>query len=284
MASKDKYHVKDNAVKGHVKDKNPAGGACLSSHVTYHAKHSCSYRWQSCLNAEDHPKIYVDRHNAPIAIKKVVDTLKDKGNKYFPKWYAYSVNLPEMPGDWVIGGPYRGNFNCYGNVEVPAGKNFEKAQWPYWNNAHHILPRAIINNCIQENENSNPDYAKLLRKGLLEAGYNLNYKINVMILPQDYEVGKVLQLPRHLILNMDTTKDVKNPHGDHEIYSARVKAKVENVFTGFINKCKQEKSKQHKVPKIKLNKKKLEHLSRKFFGEILVKGKYNPGMALDEVF
>jgi len=160
------------------------------------------------------------------------------------------------------------------------GSNFTKdAEKPYPHNAHHIIPDAVlrdtINAAIDEVAQSDPDKAPrlriLIRGGLLEAEYNLNHKINMIILPLEAPHAALLKLPRHVV----TSKN-------HNQYSKRVESVIEEIFQDFAQ-AMANGSEDHEEPPNKVSKDKLEKASEKLRKAIQDWGKAQAQASLDNM-
>jgi hypothetical protein len=229
-----------NFIKKHEKvGSSTEGGKCLTRHVSRVKENSCSHRWQAWHRAKSDDarwyKTYPDAHKV--------------------------FNPPPPAGTWD---PLHGN-------------NFRKsARKPYRHNAHHILPNGVLRDCINEAAAQAGDKGAalriLIRGGLLDAGYNLNHKLNMIILPGDQRVAWVLKLPAH----------VEKGKRAHEEYSAEVSKRVEQVMQDFAQVMA--KSVQaHDAPPNKLDKKKLERISDSFRKAIRAWGKARHLLLLDRI-
>lgn len=234
------------------------GGACLTAHYgSGYSKVSCSYRWQSKENARDRHKKWFDGNSERLANNPGAG--QPMPASHWRIWYA-GLNdiLPTHPEDWAVDGPSRSPTDLRkdnrGNV-IPNGKNFTNAQWPFWNNAHHMIPKGAFNSLVGK---AGKAY-QLMRVCLLQAKYNINWKRNMFILPMDKAVGAEVFLPRHL--GLIKTSD-RFRHAD---YSDMVEAKLKEIIDDYKQICDQAISdtKPHEMPKAELDKKKLEALSKR---------------------
>ena len=114
-----------------------------------------------------------------------------------PTWYCSHLEVPRT-GDWDVGGPnrniIRGRFKGKPDT-IKRQENFTRGKWPYWNNAHHLIPKGEIGNVIM---NEGSEVGSLMEAGLLTAKYNINHKVNMLLMPMDKEVGTILNMPRHI--------------------------------------------------------------------------------------
>lgn len=251
-------------------------GACLTGHNSRYAKVSCAYRWQAHkVSLEERSSIYNGKTSKKKEIKTNVYETNSGGFYPPPKDYNPSINPPTNIGDWDLDGP-KVPFKPFegSKKKIPKGENFTKTYWPYWHNAHHLIPKGLFNSLISETSCS-----YLICQSLLEAKYNINHKINMMILPQDKEVGKILKLPRHLILREKSREEFF----DHTAYNNLVKSKLKQIIDNYKELCDKPKKKDHKIPKPTLDKKKLEKLSKDCYSTIVQFGKISAGEPLADI-
>lgn len=223
-----KRHLSDSARGVHVRSSAPdgSGGKCLNRHVSYWAPQSCSHRWQAYLHAVADSSLYnwprydeICDGGSPIKTDVVEGPVVVKNRKgetrvypFYPNFYQRLLD-PPRPGDWDVG---------------EAKNNFKKSTVkPYYHNAHHIVTNSELNAGLGkvgsdvQGERPDIDGMKLIRDSLLRAGYNLNHKMNMIILPMDREVAKALRLPRHLAETTDR---------DHPRYSEIIKKLLRSVM------------------------------------------------------
>jgi hypothetical protein len=278
-------------------DGDTEGGACLSGHSSEHSdRTSCTYRWQALHPAagERHPvyarlpKVSASAQRAfakagvPKGFLPTSRYVSKRGNPV-PLNYAFQIALPEHQDDWRVGGPTRPNFISASGKPIPPGANFTKNTWPYWNNAHHIIPKGLLNRLI--NKITDPECRDLVRTGLLRAKYNVNHWINVVILPMDFEVARHLSLPRHLALEDETAVFEPNPKFDHKAYARKVKRLLEKIMDGYRSAvaaavagkdCSSGRT-------VSLSKDRLEEVSRLCYALIVSLGQTKPGASIGEI-
>jgi hypothetical protein len=146
---------------------------------------------------------------------------------------------------------------------------------PYLHQAHHLIPNGILNGCILDVATQAKSYSlyKLIRSGLLEAKYNLNHKLNMMILPMKRKHGITLKLPTHL----------RPSAREHDKYSKLVETKVKQVIEDFAKALNEgQDDKKHEAPPNKLSRAKLERISGQLREMVRTWGKIGWGMTLDE--
>ncbi|WIG99464.1 AHH domain-containing protein [Myxococcus sp. SDU36] len=203
-----------------------------------------------------------------------------------PDRYCAHLDIPE-PGDWDIGGPPRAikrRTFAKGKVRIPAGYNFTQDTWPYWNNAHHLIPKGTLDSVIQKQE---ARVSNMIQKALLKAKYNINHKKNMLLIPQDREVAALLNLPRHIQLKDDDTKSLPASCTDHAIYNLIVD-KMEKGLTEIVAEYKKichqaATGEEHGIPDAELDKTRLESLSTKLLNLILSWGRTGgTGPSLDK--
>jgi HNH/ENDO VII superfamily nuclease len=174
-------------------------------------------------------------------------------------WY----NITQRPG-WAVSGT----------------RFTTSSRWPYHHNAHHIIPNGVLRDCIndmvaqvsQKEPDKGPALRILVRGGLLDAGYNLNHKDNMIILPLREEEAVPLNLPRHL-----------EDHAQaHEAYSASVMAVIEEVILDYVQVMAGEME-DHDMPQNTLAKERLEDASGDFRAAIRAWGVEHAGAVLDQM-
>ena len=206
--------------------------------------------------------------------------------RLYPGGYAFQIALPENKGDWYVGGPLaeKSLRKASGRGYVPKGRNFEHMLWPYWNNAHHLIPKGTLNSLLNDKKEI-PDWRarKLIRSALLLAKYNVNHFKNVMLLPMDKEVGIVLRLPRHLVLADETTIVEKKAKFDHIGYNTNVATALKKVIADYKAACDRELAKSCIEPDFSLSKAKLERLSKSCYDTIISFGQTSGGRAISEM-
>ncbi|MBK6919722.1 MAG: hypothetical protein IPH07_20170 [Deltaproteobacteria bacterium] len=181
------------------------GGQCVGAHEYYYKQRdSCSYRWQAVHRA----------------------TGSDRA-LYGPVSPAFSSPAPATAANYLrnralTGAPGPVQTSQAGRAyQVVQGQPFRTAFSPWSNNAHHLLADAELQNGIIDATGGFPVVEQMIVQGLLEKQYNVNLWKNMMILPQEYDVGCRIQLPTH-------------PAGDsHPSYSAKVKAGVDAALTPY---------------------------------------------------
>jgi hypothetical protein len=195
------------------------GGKCVGAHEYYYKQRdSCSYRWQAHHRATGADKAHYGSWNQIAFSNSAAGTAK----KHFAN---RALNAPPT---------------FKKKRATIAGLPFRTAFAPWNNNAHHLLPDAELRDSIFGVAGDSPDAQDLIIKGLLDNEYNINHWRNMMILPQDQDVGCDLSLPIH-------------PWGDsHPSYSAALKAKVDavlKVYKPIVQKMKDGTfEKDHEVP------------------------------------
>ncbi|KYG07376.1 hypothetical protein BE21_02575 [Sorangium cellulosum] len=246
------------------------GGKCLNRHESAWTPSSCSHRWQAYQRALDDKHIYnwpryaslSSRTKVRTDAKKDYQTSKDgvtKVHPVFPHFYRLLLSAPAK-GDWDVG----------------VGDNFKQSSAvPYYHNAHHLVTNSELRKELNKTgaaiERSYPavNGVGVVRGGLLRAGYNLNHKQNMIILPMDRAVAGTLNLPRHL------DEVTGRSHAD---YSGRVKLRLQTILNEYKQDIEAElkKGKGHTKLKHKLCKEKLEDLSEEIYKAIASAAR-NPG-------
>ncbi len=275
----------DELHKQHRKKDTTEGGACLAGHEASFRKKknkvTCNYRYQAYEQADSEPKIKQRLHSYAGRMTPVKTSIyKTKANGWAPSYYSIELPAPE-PGDWDVGGPskpIRRKTVNGGEMKVPTGMNFSQDTWPYWNNAHHLIPKGLFATLISEQPSPVPD---VMRKALLMAQYNINHKINMFLLPQDKEVAEILGLARHIQLRHPEETDMTEMFTDHPIYNLLVKDRLSSIIADYKQICDDAKPEGHKIPNASLDKTKLEDLSEDLMNQIIDWGKMEAGASLD---
>ena len=273
-----KLHKK---LDGQAKD----AGACLTGHdanfKNYKPEKSCNYRFQAYKHALSNGAIKRRLHSYSTRGTADIQTSAPTGGKHgrYPARYATEIPPPQKR-DWHLDGSDRDikrSAIAGGPITVPKKKNFSQDTWPYWNNAHHLIPKGTLKARILD-EAKDVKVSNLIQQCLLEAKYNINYEVNMLLLPQDREVAKLLNLPRHLQLE-HRDGGVRVEVANHPVYNKKaleVKDGLNDIIEAYATKCKNAIKKDHKNPNAKLDKSKLEALSRKLLRMILRwKAKYS---------
>ncbi|MDH5229512.1 MAG: AHH domain-containing protein [Gammaproteobacteria bacterium] len=246
-------------------------------------RNSCNYRYQAYEQATSEKKIkdYLHTYNdrtQQILIHDQFDSVRtsaystEAGGKN-PANYCATIAPPRRK-DWDVGGPNRvirrKSFKRE-KIIIPKGYNFTQDTWPYWNNAHHLIPKGTLRKVIMDPK-IGIEIGALMEKGLLEVEYNINHKINMLFLPQDKEVGEILDMPRHIQLKEGDDDSIAAHCVQHPVYDKMVKeidrglGKVVEEFKTKIQKAIKENCEK---PKFTLSKQKLESLSTRLMNMIL---------------
>ena len=225
------------------------GGSCLNGHMSkWKERDSCSYRWQGIKRAKESPGPY---------------------NSYSPPNKDWSLDGSGL--GWVVPdaiaasragkilgilkeGIVKGKFK-----RLIQARNFTNGFAPYGNQVHHVLPNSVLRNGIDETTKSNVDLVKDITDGLLEEKYNINFKVNMLILPTAKPVSVRIGLPTHC--------------GDHPAYSARVTAGVMKAVEPLSLVADQ--GEEHPEPDYEDLKKDLQAVSSSMYDAIVAYGQAN---------
>ena len=279
----------DSLHKKFFKKNTTEGGACLTGHEgnfkNFNKKSTCNYRYQAYEQADSHGDIkkclhsYEDslsgwkRRKKPNPTEIQTSAYDTKSGGKNPAYYCATLPFPEN-GDWHIGGPSRDitrkTFKGT-TTKIPKGKNFSSDTWPYWNNAHHLIPKGTLKLAIMKESS---DVSTLIQRALMSAQYNINHKKNMLLMPQDREVAEILNLPRHIQLKDDDEPDLDAMCTNHPVYNEMVvvmRNGLESIIAGYVEICNQaiEEAQPHEIPDPELDKTKLEKLSEKLLKIIL---------------
>lgn len=181
---------------------------CVTRHVsTYDASDSCSHRYHAAKRARAERRI--DYTNAQAQAKCAwKDTDKNR------KTLATFLKQGKITGPPSARG---------GKLHI-AVEPFSTVWWPWLNNAHHIIPRSVLADALEEIARSAEDHWErafdVMIQGLLEEQYNLNDVPNMIMLPVDEADGAAMGLPAHLSARKR----------DHPAYSKQVRKVVHAVL------------------------------------------------------
>lgn len=212
MASRRDEHQSDKDLEAkHIKvKKSTDGGACLTAHESSRQPRngrlkqvSCNYRWQAFKQASSESER--DTYN----------------NRDFSQLSTASgtVEMRLRHGWASVPAPTRGQWNINASSD-----NFQTScNVPYWHEAHHIIPHGELRDSINAVGEGplKETYRLLIRNGLLNEKYNLNRTVNMIILPLDDGIARVLGLPRH----RHTPE-----HFSHRAYSKHVRELLTEIF------------------------------------------------------
>lgn len=291
---KPSQHIPTNEKGVHKSSGNKDAGACLLHNVSRYQADSCSYRWQGKEEPrKPHQKVYKNyptdkagrakRGIKGATIKTMQRTSAESGN-LVPAAVYYDATLDAPgPGDWDLDGPGAASQSPSAKPNkawktIPKGENFTTAYWPYWNNAHHIIPKAMLKDVIMAI--GDKDVRALVIVGLQKALYNVNQYKNVIFLPMDEEVGMMLRLPRHLTLDGSSSVADPQPFANHIEYTALVQKGLQPIIDDLADKADDARAgkKLCQAKKdIKLSKIKLENHSEKCWKAIVDFGKTKAG-------
>jgi hypothetical protein len=281
--AKDPEHFQGTNESLHVPvDNSTEGGACLTGHGNRYRPNSCSYRWQAVQESranrtaiyDKDPRIHPDHLRAGVIPTSAY--VSKRGN-LTPLHHALKLAIPR-PGDWHVSGPLRSDMKAGNGKPIPPGENFTKGNWPYWNQAHHLIPKSLFLRTIEDGELvPDPECRDLIKQALLRAKYNINHRVNMILLPQDKEAGRALGLPRHLVLEDGPEGLEPNPKFNHVAYTANVLVGLGRVINEYKTACDQELGSTCKTPEFELSKERLEELSAQCYETVIAHGARNPG-------
>jgi len=212
---------KSRSEERHLKDLNigeyhfsQGGKSCLNRHISkYSAGDPCSHRWQARVMG--------------LTLKKK-EPGREGQNLY--KWPSDVPKQPPAGTSWDLDGS---NFT-------------DSASVPYSFEAHHVVPTNELMNAISSVGKESPmkdEIIRLVRKGLMEEEYNLNDKVNMLILPLEKDEAFALALPKH-----KKTAD----QASHYRYSNYVRKELDKIFSDMkedVDKHEDEARKNEKASK-----------------------------------
>jgi hypothetical protein len=283
FGSMDLQKVHDDSIQTNTTE----GGACLTGHEEdfekKKKKNTCNYRYQSYEQALAEQSIRNRLHSYERKIPKehhedgqlllfiTTSVYERKSGGLWPACLSAYLPLPG-PGDWHVGGPLRpisrGRIDKKTDV-IPIGQNFTNMRWPYWNNAHHLISKGTFRSTILAVKEAG--IPQMIQSSLMKAKYNINHKLNMLLIPQDKEVANILGLPRHL-QQKEGDATVSPQVTDHPRYTDLVKSKLEKIIEDYASIClkaQKEKEKKHDTPDPDLDKKRLESLSKSLLKMVL---------------
>lgn len=183
---------------------------------------------------------------------------KDKDDKWLKKYfkrYKTSISwLKKDPNAWHInhtvkGVSFKGKSNS--NTFVPRPQGGPGAWFPYFHNAHHIIPQGAFKEyVIFPSGKVTPSQRRDI---VLASKWNINNPDNMVILPQELQIATIAQLPAHC------------PYGSrsHPEYSKSLKSELKDTKKKIDKAVKTEKCED--VEEVKLE---LEKVSEKMLNEI----------------
>lgn len=228
------------------------GKGCLNRHQPFKENAPCSHQWQGYKRALSDKGLY----NWP-AYQSLSAEVRKKRHFYMETfWFILQKTRPPKEGEWDLEYEF--------THRKKTMKNFRtNASTPYWHESHHIVPNSELRNAIRNVGKGLKLEGKIIlmvRSGLLGEGYNLNDKLNMIILPMDKKVSLSLGLPRHR--KTRTTRS-------HKGYSKHVRTQLDGIFAPLkeeATKCK------GKLPKYKRCRKAIEDISTLLYPKIVEAG------------
>ena len=249
-------HEIDRDILGlHQRPGGTKGRGCLNRHITGVTKSLCSHRYQARERAANEDKSWYNwKAYESLATPGVYDTTKVK------HWNTIFMASPDGQISFAKPRPTAHSWDV-------VGENF-------MSQAHHIIPNRVLNGCIVDTAKLAKSYSlyKLVRGGMLKAEYNLNDKINMILLPMEKEVSIALKLPKHLATRARA----------HKFYSIKVKSKVEKIIGKYAKACA-DNSEDHKESPVNFSKSALESISAKMRNALRAFGELEAGRCLNKM-
>ena len=272
-----KHATKAALKKLHQRKAGAAEKGCLTRHQKRTDDHKCSHQWQAKQKALDNKPMYdYPKYKAFCGDGqyKTAALRTGKGkNDVFPRDYATETSegfMKDRP-------THKGK-----EWNVDKNGNFDHFTKPYWHNAHHIVPNGALKDSINKAGKSESKLPNLIRQGLLRAQYNLNDKVNMVILPQGRNEAFALGLPRHL-KGDENGPNEKPEFFSHKDYSDRVEQKLDTAMQNYKKMFRDYLKQDHPPLPNKLAKKKIEKISKDIFKEIKNLSKKYAGEALSQI-
>ncbi|MDH5228520.1 MAG: AHH domain-containing protein [Gammaproteobacteria bacterium] len=269
----------------HMNGQEQSNKGCLWRHISdFDEGNHCSHRWQARLKGQDDAHLY----NYPAYKSLCLDHKASNKEEDSYETAAYSGPKQNKPSNYAMQHLFPLQLRKRprpGQWDISLGHNFfENATKPYWHNAHHIIPLSVLQNSIQDAGKNTSGVTEIIKKGLMKGGYNLNHKINMIILPHDRVVAEAIGLPRHLRGHEARGKEPnKRRETDHPDYSRRVKFQIRSVIDDYKQKAEEAKDCEGEPDIPALSKKKLEDISKKIYKTIITAGPHLKGKSLDEL-
>ena len=205
---------------------------CLSRHQDWERGNTCSHRWQASEKANSE-----SRYGS--ALTHLVQDFPNKKTEF--------LRVGKLQISSVLG--------------VPALVPFGTCWWPWANQAHHIVPNAILRDTVMDFSKDVEGMQDLIFKGLLSEEYNINDKVNMIVLPTKGKDGRAIGLPIH--------------PNNHESYSANMRglvdASVDAIYSPVIPDM-EKLAKEHEIPEAENLKADLETHSKVLYESIWAYG------------
>ena len=144
------------------------------------------------------------------------------------------------------------------------------------------MPNRVLANEIAKTSERDTRLPYLVKSGLLEAGYNLNAKLNMIILPMEMAVAAALGLPRHLI-GGEVGPNEKKEYRSHSDYSGRVAVRVGAAMDDFADILTSNPPQEHDKKPSELSRAKLEKVSSDVYALLIAVGPAFEGKPLKDV-
>ena len=247
---------------------SPKETGCLWRHADYGEKRfpRCDYR----KNAHDYSKVaekYI--YNIPNfrSSERWVEVWLDRlGPSMKKKRDAKGRALKNPDGspslepmdDTRPAAPANGGWN------LDRGKNFMDWKLPYWHNTHHVIACGEIKEVFP---------SELEQQIIVATRWNINEMPNVIILPKQYTVARILKLPTHV-----------PPDGpaEHDNYSKSLGSRLNAMKATFAKKKDQNGHEVVDADKSNVREE-LEKASAAIRKFLLACGEKNPGINLDNL-
>ncbi|WP_412062082.1 hypothetical protein [Rubrivirga sp. IMCC45206] len=222
----------------HKNEAQIGDGACLTRcKAAYKPNNTCSYRWQASYRAIEHDH---EIYNAHPSEARRLGALG---------WSTYATSTIEanraaITSGFVVETKTRRTEADDGTVTekkyqgaAVSSHSFMTGFAPYPNQAHHLLPNAVLQGALNERLKSDLGVLRVAVQTLLGERYNLNHWKNMMALPCERDPhGLAVGLPIH-------------PAGhNHMTYSARVQALVGDELAPYEGVLAARQRDGHAVP------------------------------------
>lgn len=189
-------------------------GACLvHCNPIYQEECSCSYRWQAAYRAlNEDAEIYGMKTGEKDELQKV-----EYSAKYARKLEKMRVITFSTTGQTTEPETFLSKTGK--KMLVAYAKPFRTPKKPWKNAAHHLIPVGVLLDKIEQLTTGDPGVTMRILQGLLVNHYNINFWVNMMILPQTSVKSFELGLPTHV--------------GGHSNYSHDVRKQVDEALRAY---------------------------------------------------
>lgn len=190
-------------------------GGCVVRHISYYAEENpCSHRGTGYKISVKKRK---DWYNEPDAYK-AQDIVKADVRSWKPRIFSWKRKGSDK--EFIF--KYKPKAHpthklIHGLWDIDPGKkyNFQRSSFvPYMHNYHHLIPNGVLNEGLYDKQ-----HGSRLLKLLMAGQYNINHGRNIILLPKEERIGRIIGLPAHC------------PGGkqSHKRYSTSIKGMLNDI-------------------------------------------------------